>query len=332
MLCTGATQPRDLPIEGRKLKGVHFAMEYLTASTKALLNGGPDTPDPSREGKDVIVIGGGDTGTDCVGTAMRQGCKSLTQLEIMPRPPMDRAADNPWPEWPKVYKLDYGQEEAAAKFGADPRAYLTTVKRSAATTNGAGQGNRHRADRVGKNEKGQFVPVEVPGTEHMRPAQLVLLAMGFLGPEQMLLEGSRGRARPAQQRESGARQVRDQHSGRLRRRRLSSRPKPGGVGDQRRPRRRARVRPLLDGQHRAAMKRVYNAANHIQAHMVMHVLEQAGVHAMVQGEFLQSGAGELPLGNLVGVAVDDEDVAIAREIIEDWEKLMQEPGEEAESG
>ncbi|MGH9807627.1 MAG: glutamate synthase subunit beta, partial [Terriglobia bacterium] len=106
VICTGATHARDLPVDGRNLKGVHFAMEYLTASTKALLNGGPDhTPIHARD-RHVIVIGGGDTGTDCVGTAMRQGCKSLTQIEILPQPPLDRAADNPWPEWPKVYKLD----------------------------------------------------------------------------------------------------------------------------------------------------------------------------------------------------------------------------------
>jgi glutamate synthase (NADPH/NADH) small chain len=188
VLCTGATQPRDLPIDGRKLKGVHFAMEYLTESTKALLNGGPDhTPIHARD-RDVIVIGGGDTGTDCVATAMRQSCKSLTQLEIMQQPPLDRAADNPWPEWPKVYKLDYGQEEAAAKFGADPRTYLTTVKRFVGDAQGAVKEIVTVQIEWQKHEKGQFVPVDVAGTERSHPAQLVLLAMGFLGPEQMLLK------------------------------------------------------------------------------------------------------------------------------------------------
>jgi glutamate synthase (NADPH/NADH) small chain len=188
VICTGATQPRDLPVDGRKLKGVHFAMEYLTANTKAVLGGRPEGAPIHARDKDVVVIGGGDTGTDCVGTAMRQGCRSLTQIEILPKPPMDRAVDNPWPEWPKVYKLDYGQEEAAARFGADPRVYLTTVKRFI----GDDAGNvkelvtvRIRWDR---NEKGQFVPVEEPGSEETRPAQLVLLAMGFLGPEQPLLK------------------------------------------------------------------------------------------------------------------------------------------------
>jgi len=188
VLCTGASQPRDLPVEGRALEGVHYAMDYLTASTRALLDGGPDASPIHAHGKDVVVIGGGDTGTDCVGTAIRQGCRSLLQIEIMPRPPLERAADNPWPEWPKVYKADYGQEEAAAKFGDDPRAYLTTVKKFVGDANG-------RLDAVvtvevkwERNDKDQFVPVEVPGTEKTRPARLALLAMGFLGPEQALLK------------------------------------------------------------------------------------------------------------------------------------------------
>jgi len=188
VICTGATQPRDLPIEGRNLQGVHFAMEFLTANTKAILNGGADHALISAKNKDVVVIGGGDTGTDCVGTSMRHGCKSLLQIEILPKPPLERAADNPWPEWPKTYKLDYGQEEAAAKFGADPRIYLTTVKKFIAD----GQGRVKELVTVEikweKNEKGAFVPKEIPGTEKTRPAQLVLLAMGFLGPEQPLLK------------------------------------------------------------------------------------------------------------------------------------------------
>jgi glutamate synthase (NADPH) small chain len=188
VICTGATQPRDLPVDGRALKGVHFAMDYLTASTQALLDGGADNSPIHARGKEVIVIGGGDTGTDCVATAVRHGCKSLTQFEIMQKPPMDRADDNPWPEWPKVYKMDYGQEEAAAKFGADPRTYLTTVKRFVGDENNAVK--EIVTVQVGwrQNEKGQFIPAEVPGTEQTRPAQLVLLAMGFLGPEQMLLK------------------------------------------------------------------------------------------------------------------------------------------------
>jgi glutamate synthase (NADPH/NADH) small chain len=188
VICTGATQPRDLPIEGRALQGVHFAMDFLTANTKALLNGGTDHSPIQAAGKDVVVIGGGDTGTDCVGTSMRQGCRSLLQIEILPKPPLDRAADNPWPEWPKTYKMDYGQEEAAARFGADPRVYLTTVKKFVGDAEGRVKGLVTVEIKWGKNEKGQFVPQEVPGTEKTRPVQLVLLAMGFLGPEQMLVK------------------------------------------------------------------------------------------------------------------------------------------------
>ncbi len=188
VICTGATQPRDLPIEGRKLQGVHFAMEFLTANTKAVLNGGADHCPINAKGKDVIVIGGGDTGTDCVGTSVRHGCKSITQIEILPKPPTERAADNPWPEWPKTYKLDYGQEEAAARFGADPRVYLTTVKKFVGDEHGRVKELVTVEIKWEKNEKGAFVPKEIPGTEKTRPAQLVLLAMGFLGPEQALLK------------------------------------------------------------------------------------------------------------------------------------------------
>jgi glutamate synthase (NADPH) small chain len=188
ILCTGATRPRDLPIEGRPLKGIHFAMDYLTANTRALLDGQHNGAFISAEGKDVLVIGGGDTGTDCVGTAVRHGCRNLVQLEILPKPPMDRAADNPWPEWPKVYRLDYGQEEAAVLFGDDPRVYLTTVKRFMGDEQGQVQQAVTVRIRWERNEKNQFIPVEVPGTEKVVSAQLVLLAMGFLGPEQPLLE------------------------------------------------------------------------------------------------------------------------------------------------
>lgn len=188
VLCTGATKARDLPIEGRNLKGIHFAMDFLTHNTRSLLDQHKNGNFISAEGKDVMVIGGGDTGTDCVGTSMRHGCKSLVQLEILPQPPMDRAKDNPWPEWPKVYRLDYGQEEAAAKFGADPRVYLTTAKKFIGDDNGWVKEVLTVQIQWERNDKGQFVPKEVTGTEQVRPVQLVLLAMGFLGPEQPLLE------------------------------------------------------------------------------------------------------------------------------------------------
>ena len=186
VLATGATLPRDLPIEGRPLKGIHFAMDFLAANTRALLTEGAEII-PAK-GKDVIIIGGGDTGTDCVATSLRHGCNSVVQLEIMPQSPTERAEDNPWPEWPKTHKMDYGQEEAEAKFGADPRVYLTTATKF----EGDKQGNVKSVHTVqvswGKNDKGQFIPTPVPGTEQVRPANLVLLAMGFLGPEQPLLE------------------------------------------------------------------------------------------------------------------------------------------------
>jgi len=188
ILATGATQPRDLPIEGRNLKGVHFAMEFLGGNTKALLDSSADHAPIHARGKRVVVIGGGDTGTDCVGTSIRHGCAHVMQIEILPKPPLERQPDNPWPEWPKTLKVDYGQEEAAYKYGADPRTYLTTVKKFV----GDAQGHVKELVTVeikwAKNEKGQFVPQEQPGTEKTIKADLVLLAMGFLGPEQALLK------------------------------------------------------------------------------------------------------------------------------------------------
>jgi len=188
ILCTGATKPRDLPIEGRELKGIHFAMDFLTANTKEILDKNQNGNFISAEGKDVVIIGGGDTGTDCVGTSMRHGCKSLVQLEILPQPPEARASDNPWPEWPKVYKMDYGQEEAAAKFGNDPRVYLNTATKFEGDENGQVKAVHTVQVEWTRNEKGQFIPKHVPGTEKVIPTQLVLLAMGFLGPEQPLLD------------------------------------------------------------------------------------------------------------------------------------------------
>ncbi|MBI1870825.1 MAG: glutamate synthase subunit beta [Chlamydiae bacterium] len=188
VLCTGATKPRDLPIEGRNLKGVHFAMEFLHLNTKSLLDSHhKDGNYISAKGKNVVVIGGGDTGTDCVGTAMRHGCKSLTQFEILPKPPSDRATDNPWPEWPKVYRLDYGQAEAEAVFGQDPRVYSILTKKFVGNT----EGNVKELHTVNvewkKGADGRFGMVEILGSEKVYPAELVLLAMGFLGPEENLL-------------------------------------------------------------------------------------------------------------------------------------------------
>jgi glutamate synthase (NADPH/NADH) small chain len=187
VLCGGATNPRDLPIEGRGLAGIHFAMEFLQANTKSLLDSQhEDGQFISACDKDVIVIGGGDTGTDCVATAIRHGCKSLIQFEILPIPPQMRADDNPWPQWPKVYRLDYGQEEAAALFGRDPRQFCTTTKRFIGDSAGrVAKVETVRVDWV--KERGRVMPREIPETTHTYPVQLVLLAMGFLGPENQLL-------------------------------------------------------------------------------------------------------------------------------------------------
>jgi glutamate synthase (NADPH/NADH) small chain len=188
VLCGGATKPRDLPVEGRDLKGVHFAMDFLHADTKRLLDGGSTNGSHiSAEGKNVIVIGGGDTGTDCVATSMRHQCKTLTQFEILPKPPMEREPDNPWPEWPKTYKLDYGQEEAKAVFGDDPRIYEIMTKEFIGDDDGNLKGVKTVRIEWKPDENGKFNPVELDGTEQIYPAELVLLAMGFLGPEDTVL-------------------------------------------------------------------------------------------------------------------------------------------------
>ena len=188
LLCTGATKPRDLPIGGRDARGIHFAMDFLTENTKAILSGGKDAEFIDAKGSDVVIIGGGDTGTDCVGTSLRHGCSSVVQVEILPKPPAVRQSDNPWPEWPKVYKMDYGQEEAAAKFGNDPRVYSTTATKFEGDEKGHVKAVHTVEVEWAKNERGQIAPKQIPGTERILPARLVLLAMGFLGPEQPLLE------------------------------------------------------------------------------------------------------------------------------------------------
>jgi glutamate synthase (NADPH/NADH) small chain len=158
-------------------------MEFLLLNTKSLLDSKhADGKYISAKGREVVVIGGGDTGTDCVGTSMRHGCKSLVQFEILARPPDLRAADNPWPQWPRIYRMDYGQEEAAAVFGADPRRYAVVTKRF--IDDGAGNVKALQTVEVEwKTEAGRTTMREMPGTEKIWPADLVLLAMGFLGPE-----------------------------------------------------------------------------------------------------------------------------------------------------
>jgi glutamate synthase (NADPH) small chain len=190
VLCCGATKPRDLPIEGRDLAGIHFAMDFLRTNTKTLLDGGNGSvsaPPISAEGLDVIVIGGGDTGTDCVGTSLRHNCKSLVQFEILPQPPLERQPDNPWPEWPKVLRVDYGQAEAMARFGDDPRHYCITTKKFVGDEQGRLK-ELHTVEVEWQWSNGRPNLVEIPGTEKIWPAQLVLLAMGFLGPEDTIIQ------------------------------------------------------------------------------------------------------------------------------------------------
>jgi len=186
LLATGATVPRDLPIPGRDLRGVHFAMDFLTQNTRSLLDSNlADGNYISAQDKDVIVIGGGDTGTDCIGTALRHGCKSLVNFELFPRPPAARAAHNPWPAWPVIFRTEYGHEESAAKFGKDPRVYLisSTEFVAGAVEEGGARERRVAAIRTVNVQLNDGKFENAPGSEREWPADLVLLAMGFLGPE-----------------------------------------------------------------------------------------------------------------------------------------------------
>ena len=181
---TGATKARDLPAENRNAKGIYPAMDYLTSNTKSLLdNGIPDESELSAKGKNVIVIGGGDTGTDCIGTSLRQGAKSIINFELMSQPPEQRSDSNPWPEWPVIFRVDYGHEESNKVFGKDPRRYQLLTKAFIKDSNGHVKGikttNVDFAD-------GKLT--EVDGTEKTWDAELVLLSMGFLSPEHYLSE------------------------------------------------------------------------------------------------------------------------------------------------
>ncbi len=184
LLATGATVPRDLPIPGRQLAGVHFAMEFLTANTRSLLDSNlADGAYLSARDKHVVVIGGGDTGTDCIGTSLRHGCRSLANFELFPQPPAERAANNPWPTWPRIHRTDYGHQEAAAQFGDDPRTYA--ISSTEFVDDGHGRVCAVRTVNV-EMENGRFEPI--PGSEREWPADLVLLAMGFLGPQALIAE------------------------------------------------------------------------------------------------------------------------------------------------
>ncbi len=185
VLCAGATKGRGLDVAGNDLKGVYFAVDFLKANTKSLLDTNlKDGNYISAKGKNVIIIGGGDTGTDCVATSIRHGCESVYQFEIMPEPPEKRIeASNPWPEWPKKLKVDYGQEEAISLYGKDPRNYLISTKKIVGNANGEVKEVHTVEITWVKNASGRLVPQEVPGSEKVWQADLVLLAMGFLGPE-----------------------------------------------------------------------------------------------------------------------------------------------------
>lgn len=190
VICVGATMPRDLVVPGRDLKGIHFAMEFLTKNQKRLLmtqagtlQSGWDKSFVSAEGKDVIVIGGGDTGTDCIGTSMRHRCKSIVNFELMPKPPDARASTNPWPQWPRVYGHDYGHAEVMAIFGNDPRTY------SVMTSEFRGDADGNVKSLVTQEVKVSPKGIEkIPGSEREWPADLVILAMGFVSPEHSIVK------------------------------------------------------------------------------------------------------------------------------------------------
>ena len=184
---TGATKARDLPAENRDAKGIYPAMDYLTANTKSLLdNGHVDQDEFSATGRDVIVIGGGDTGTDCIGTAIRQGAKSLVNFELMSQPPVDRSENNPWPQWPTIFRVDYGHEEATSVFGQDPRHYQLLTKAFIKDDNGNVSGLKTINVEF---EDGKLN--EIARTEKTWDAQLVLLSMGFVSPEHYLSEDAK---------------------------------------------------------------------------------------------------------------------------------------------
>ncbi|KAM5557650.1 glutamate synthase [NADH], amyloplastic [Rosa sericea] len=189
ILAVGATKPRDLPVPGRELSGVHFAMEFLHANTKSLLDSNLENGNYiSAKGKKVVVIGGGDTGTDCIGTSVRHGSTNIVNLELLPEPPRTRAPGNPWPQWPRIFRVDYGHAEVAAKFGKDPRTYEVLTKRFVGDENGVVKGLEVVRVKWEKDATGKFQFKEIEGSEEIIEADLVLLAMGFLGPEAAIAE------------------------------------------------------------------------------------------------------------------------------------------------
>lgn len=190
VLCCGASNARDLNAPGRDAEGIYFAVDFLRRNTKSLLDSGlTDGKNISAAGKNVIVVGGGDTGNDCIGTCIRHGCKSITALEMMPEPPAQRLESNPWPQWPRVKKTDYGHEEAIAVFGSDPRAYKTTVKEFHKDENGklCAVTIDHLESKVDE-ATGRRMMVPVAGAEETIPCELLLIAAGFLGSQKYVSE------------------------------------------------------------------------------------------------------------------------------------------------
>ncbi|MFR0800139.1 MAG: glutamate synthase subunit beta [Suilimivivens sp.] len=190
VLACGASNPRDISVPGRDAKGIYFAVDFLKTNTKSLLDSDfEDKKYVDTKGKNVVIIGGGDTGNDCVGTSIRHGCKSVTQIEMMPKAPDTRSASNPWPEWPKICKTDYGQKEAIAVFGHDPRIYESTVKEFVKDKNGS-----LKAVKIVKLSwekdpaSGRMKMSEVPGSEQTLPAEIVLIAAGFLGSQKYVTD------------------------------------------------------------------------------------------------------------------------------------------------
>ena len=190
ILACGASHPRDIKAPGRDAKGIHFAVDFLKANTKSLLDSAfADKKYIDTRDKDVVIIGGGDTGNDCVGTSIRHGCRSVTQIEMMPKAPDKRAENNPWPEWPKVCKTDYGQEEAIVLFGKDPRIYEATVKEFLKDKDGSLKGVKIVKLLWEKDAaSGRMIMKEIPGSEQVLEAQLVLIAAGFLGSEKYVTD------------------------------------------------------------------------------------------------------------------------------------------------
>lgn len=189
ILCIGARKPRDIKFQGREAKGIYFAMDFLTGATKSLLDSNfKDNKFINTKDKDVVIIGGGDTGADCVATAVRQQCKSVVQLEIMPKPPIERASSNVWPAYPNVYRLSYAHEEAKAKFGSDPREYLIQTTRVVADEKGRVKELHTIQVNKKTDESGRMFFEEVPGTEKIWPAQMIFIAVGFEGVEQLIVD------------------------------------------------------------------------------------------------------------------------------------------------